>query len=109
MRSKLRNHLLATLIGLVVGGLLAGGAGIVVLVIRLHSESSRLHLVQTQLAQNINSQVPNRVENVAAWCGGINATRDYDRSLVAKFHVPYTLPDLNCAKLESRTAASAQH
>lgn len=70
--------------------------------------------LQHDLKDNIQSQVPNRVSNVAHWCTAINEGRVYARARANAQHTrdpahfpQYTLPLLDCKQLEAKTAASA--
>lgn len=80
---------------------------------QLSNQQGQLSNQQDQIHAIIQHELANRVKNVAHWCDGINATRDYQRELVAgvnsQFHVniPFTLGDLPCAQIEQATQASA--
>lgn len=66
------------------------------------------------LVRSNDHQRQNRVANVATWCSAINQGRDDGRrrALFAEQHnpslavAPYTLKDLDCGKLERKTARS---
>lgn len=60
---------------------------------------------------NSRSQLRNRVANVETWCGAINESRDYERTLVktaTQGSVTFTLPDLPCSQLERETELSTK-
>lgn len=74
-----------------------------------HNDQAKVNALVTQIARSQAAQLANRVSNVAAWCGGINASRDYARVLrKSAGETPYLLPDLNCRALEAQTASSAK-
>lgn len=93
--------------------------GVVHLVSTVQHQGTKIEMQQgeirglvTALDANVKNQVANRTANVYTWCDGINAGRDYDRSFIASFKIPnlsYTLGDLPCKTLATKTAKSAQH
>lgn len=74
-----------------------------------HMDQAKVNAIVGQIAASQKAQLANRVSNVAAWCGGINASRDYARVLrKSAGETPYLLPDLNCRMIEAQTASSAK-
>lgn len=89
------------------------GATIVHLSNANHALVIRVAKDEQKLEANIESQVPNRVENVKHWCGEFDIVLGYlrdranDRRKIDPTVKPFALPPLDCRGIEAKTAASA--
>lgn len=74
--------------------------------LRLSSQGNRL---TQQIQSEARNQLVNRAANVESWCGGIDASRDYNRAFVHRVtrgQIAYTLTDLPCEALIRKTLES---